>query len=690
LYGKKKYFAPQKDYYFYNVNFLYPLFLIAGLALVIPVIIHLFNFKKYKKVLFPDIRFLQELKEQTNKQSQLKHLLVLASRMLAIAALVLAFAQPYFGRNTTIQKGKKASSIFVDNSYSMGIQKQGVPLLEIAKSKAKEIVNAGAGADVFQILSHEFTPNENKFLNKEEALAAINNLKLSNQSRDIKTILQKQNATLLTSDATTKQIIVTSDFQKNKCPLPITNDIETRTFLLPIQTEQYTNVNIDTAYFSEPNISMNNANNLIVRIRNFDNEKSINTTLNLTVNNQIKTVVNISLKPAETAIQRITFNTTQSGWQQIQLHLTDYPVSFDDTFYMAGNVSANYSVLMINDGVNSPYLNAVFKTDNNFKTDIGNSLSLSNKDLNTYSLIVLNNINALNTLSANALNNYVQKGGSVLIFPSASNAVLNQNISALGCGSYGPEDNSATQVSTLNKDHEIVKDIFEKIPDNIDLPKVTKHYPIISGTFSTEQKIMSFSNGEAFLNSYRIGVGKVYMCASAADGQSSNFTNSYWFLPLLFKMAFIGGNNPIYNYTLGSNAHILIKNTKANDNNPFHISNATWDAIPEQKNIGNNIQLNLYQAAKNAGLYSINIPGNNSEKHYVGLNYNRQESDLQYCTSKELKSNFGLKNFEVIDGNINAANAIGQSASGTPIWKICLWLALLFLLIEVLLLRFLK
>lgn len=105
------------------MQFLNPIFLIAGLCLAIPIIIHLFNFKKYKKVLFSDIRFLQEIKEQTNKRSKLKNLLILLSRLLALSALVLAFAQPYLNKYNNQNKGDKFLSIFIDNSYSMGLQK---------------------------------------------------------------------------------------------------------------------------------------------------------------------------------------------------------------------------------------------------------------------------------------------------------------------------------------------------------------------------------------------------------------------------------------------------------------------------------------------------------------------------------------------------------------------------------------
>ncbi|HNB82021.1 MAG TPA: BatA domain-containing protein, partial [Chitinophagaceae bacterium] len=66
------------------MNFYYPLFLIAALSVAVPIIIHLFNFRKYKRVFFPDIRFLKSLQEQTKRHSQLKKLLILAARILCL------------------------------------------------------------------------------------------------------------------------------------------------------------------------------------------------------------------------------------------------------------------------------------------------------------------------------------------------------------------------------------------------------------------------------------------------------------------------------------------------------------------------------------------------------------------------------------------------------------------------------
>ncbi len=73
------------------MQFVYPTFLFALLA----VAIHLFHFRRYRKVYFSDVSFLQQLSDESKKQSRNKHLLVLAARVLAIVFLVFAFSRPF-------------------------------------------------------------------------------------------------------------------------------------------------------------------------------------------------------------------------------------------------------------------------------------------------------------------------------------------------------------------------------------------------------------------------------------------------------------------------------------------------------------------------------------------------------------------------------------------------------------------
>src|ERR1700757_1756281 len=140
-------------YLWFLMSFLYPSFLFALAALSIPIIVHLFNFRRYKKIFFTNVRFLKEVQQESRAKSTLKRLLILTSRLLALGCLVMAFAQPILPGEHVVKKGVRMISLYIDNSFSMQAANKNGTLLEDAKHKATEIIKASSASDKFQILS---------------------------------------------------------------------------------------------------------------------------------------------------------------------------------------------------------------------------------------------------------------------------------------------------------------------------------------------------------------------------------------------------------------------------------------------------------------------------------------------------------------------------------------------------------
>ena len=156
------------------MKFVHPEILWALTALSIPIIVHLFNFRKFRKVQFSNVSFLREIRQETKSKSRLKHLLILFSRLLAVAAIVFAFAQPYFPRSdSSILPGDKAVSLYIDNSFSMEAQGEQGLLLELAKSKAIEVAAAYGATDRFQLLTNDFEGRHQRFVGRDEVVEMI-------------------------------------------------------------------------------------------------------------------------------------------------------------------------------------------------------------------------------------------------------------------------------------------------------------------------------------------------------------------------------------------------------------------------------------------------------------------------------------------------------------------------------------
>ena len=131
-----------------------PAFLWGLLALAIPVAVHLFNFRRYRKVYFSNVERLSAIRAESQRSSTLRRWLVLAMRCLAIIALVLAFAQPTLpGKQQALHSGSTVVSVYIDNSFSMENSGADGSLLDQARQKAREVVAAYRYGDRYQLLS---------------------------------------------------------------------------------------------------------------------------------------------------------------------------------------------------------------------------------------------------------------------------------------------------------------------------------------------------------------------------------------------------------------------------------------------------------------------------------------------------------------------------------------------------------
>ena len=155
---------------FQNPNILWGL-----ISLVIPIIIHLFNFKRFKPIYFSNLKFLKDITADNKNRSKIKSWLLLLTRLLALACLVIAFAQPYIPSKhttTTNNKQQNIAHIYVDNSFSMNAETDKGIAIEIAKAKAIELVNSFSDDTQFKIINND-KKGRLPFLNRESAISRI-------------------------------------------------------------------------------------------------------------------------------------------------------------------------------------------------------------------------------------------------------------------------------------------------------------------------------------------------------------------------------------------------------------------------------------------------------------------------------------------------------------------------------------
>src|SRR5688572_29576926 len=320
------------------MSFLFPTFLFALFAISVPIIIHLFNFRRYKKVHFSNVSFLQALQLETRKRSRIRQWLILACRILTIACLAIAFAQPFIpGKNDASQiKGDKAISIFIDNSFSMQAQGTDGQLQQMAIDMAKEIINTASGTDKIQLLSQDFEGRHQLFYTKEEAIQLLNEIKPSSSTHPVSEIIQRQKDLLSKADAPVKRGYIISDFQQCTIDLQQVKDDSSIYFqLIPLIPNSTANLYIDSCWLLSPELALNAPINLTVRIVNRSTIELKDQVLNFELNGEDKLPVAYSVGAQSSVDVPINFVLRKPGYQWGRIFIDDAEVKFDDDFYFS-------------------------------------------------------------------------------------------------------------------------------------------------------------------------------------------------------------------------------------------------------------------------------------------------------------------------------------------------------------------
>lgn len=671
------------------MNFLYPGFLFALLTVAIPVIIHLFNFRKFKKVYFSNVAFLKEIKEQNSSREQLKNLLILLCRILAIIFLVFAFARPFLPSTSKIDQSKgNIVSIYIDNSYSMeAVNKEG-NLLDEAKRKAKEIVKAFQLNDRFQLLTNDFEGKHQRLLNADELLQAVDEVKISSANRLLQQVLNRQQS--IFTGVANQFIYIISDFQRGFAgEQPIKTNSNTNVSLIKINANNLPNVAVDSVWLLSPLHQPNATEKLVVQLRNYGDEDAINIPVKLSINNQQKAISSLNVAAGKTKSDTLSYSGLNLGWQKGSVTIKDFPLTFDDQLNFSFKVNQDQKVLSINGLQSTPYIKALFGADTYFKLTEMPEANINYSALSNYSLIVLNGLNNPSSGLAQELKAYLGNGGTIAIFPNlATNpSVYSQFLTAMNLPAVAGLNTTPTKVSSIELKHPIFKDVFEALPQNIDLPQVNKYFSFVENNNSSKENLLLLPGNKSFFARYPVGPGQVYLSATALDSEDSNLAKHPVFVPLMYKVAFSSAKEqPIYYIAMRDNVLESQKITLGN-NQSLKLVADNFEVIPEVRQTNGKTLLYVADQVKRAGFYDVKKA--DSTLAVVAFNDNRKESDMHYSESKDLEKLFGKQQVAFLDPRSDSVvSSVSAKNNGTELWKLCLILALSFLAIEILLVRF--
>ncbi|MDY6289540.1 MAG: BatA domain-containing protein, partial [Bacteroidales bacterium] len=326
-----------------------PLFLIGLAAIAIPIAIHLLQLRRYRKVYFSNVDMLQELENENRRQRNLRQLLILAARILAILFIVLAFCQPVIPhKDSRLQSGGTVVSVYVDNSYSMECGGMEGSLIETAKQKAREIAAAYDPSISFQLLTNNASGSQFRWLSREEFLSAVDDIQAGAVTTPLSSITLRQYEFLHSSSATNRHAYIISDFQRTTADLAdCPADTAILTTLIPLGGSALANVYLDSLLFNSPAYFPGATVQVEVHVHNGSDKPIEKQPLRLYVGNQQRAVTSVDIPANSTATASLSFTIQDDSIMAGYVETTDYPVTFDDRLYFSLPVTSRIPLLVV-------------------------------------------------------------------------------------------------------------------------------------------------------------------------------------------------------------------------------------------------------------------------------------------------------------------------------------------------------
>lgn len=640
------------------MQFKYPEILWALLLLVIPIIIHLFQLRRFKKTAFTNVKLLKKVVSESRKSSSLKKWLLLATRLGLLAALVFVFAQPFKADATALQE--KEYVFYLDNSFSMQTKIQGSTLLQ---SMVQEFIKNISKDEEFTLLT-----NNKVYTNVviEDIKNELLQLPVSSNQLTIEEIVLAAETYFKNDLGTSKITVLISDFQSSMGPLPTDSLYNTTVHYIKPNLEFPMNVAIDSMYLSTMD------NDKMELIAELSSSQYIETTA-VSLYNGDKLMAKTAAKFNKNKKASVQFSIAPNSSIIGRVVVSDNGLAYDNQFHFTIDVPEKLKVLAIGTS-DTRYLSKIF-TDPEFSFANSSLAQLNYGMLESYNLIILNELEAIPSSLTTALKSFTANGGNFILIPAPEIDIIsyNQLTSTYSNTTYTSRINQRISIANVVFDHPLYANVFEKRVASFQYPVVNSYYE----TRTTTPTALGLQNGAPFLN----GAENMYFFSASLSQKNSNFKNSPLIVPTFYNMGINSlKRTPLYN-TLGKSTTVEIPISLSKDN-ILSLVKGTESFIPQQRLLPKKVALSFKESPDTDGTFSVK--NNETILKHISFNFDRDESTLFYLELDEISPNLLHQNVPSFFKEIQKANTINE------FWKWFAILALSFIFLETIFQRILK
>lgn len=719
------------------MSFLNPSVLIALSAIAIPVLIHLLNLRKLKKVEFSTLMFLKEIQKSKMKRIRLKQLLLLLFRILVIAFLVLAFSKPVYKGIAGNRDSKSTVLVFLDDSFSMSVPENNRTHFSSAKDKAAEILEMHKETDEIYLIPFSEIGKKNRriyFGNSEEVTDSLQTLKTSYKYTPVEEILYLSDEMLLNSGNVRKEIFIVSDFQKSnfksvqerKNIYRALTDESVSIFLVKTGRKEINNLSIDSFAVETGIIEKDKSVSLKINLNNFSKYNAVNKTVNLYADNELKAVKIQDINAGSTVKTVFNFKPTKTGiisgyFELVRNELSEDEIIQDNKLYFSIYIPEKFNIALVSDKSTSlKFLETGFKSADRLLSDSVNSaenffnvsiFGAVDEDALKNDVVFISDKKTFSDYEAELLKKYVTDGGGLFLFPGKetdienyNNTILNKlKLPKIAGVKSDKESNINLKFEKIDFEHPLLSGVFRNPDLNltarnfiIENPSINSYFEFLPGDRTSQ--IIMLNNSIPFLIESGFAGGRIVMSAVSADNEMSDLPLKTIFLPLIIRSAYYLGNvidNEIMqkSYVAGRNNYVAVFGLKS-----ISALITPDKSFPEmslnesfQGDKINYIQIPYSDYTGLTGEYTLKDSSGKSSVFH--LNYNVSESETSLMEKEDLIeyfNNSGVKDIIYSELNDDIKSRISESKNGLELWRYMLLGAIIFLAAEIILSRSLE
>lgn len=569
------------------MTFLNPAILLGLMAAAIPIVIHLLNLRRRKRMEFSSLMLLQEIEKSSLRRFKVRQWLLLALRSLTIFCLVASFSKPifsgYLAGSEFSSRTKTSAVLLIDASPSMGYsdsERDGGEVWRQTKAAALRVLeNLSSQDEIFlSFIGASGGAGDGGDLTEPLPISAAKE-KLAQAEPLSQTVSTEEKlaaalARLQTSKHFNRELYLISDFQATGFTAKDTAIFSSLNQSALGDVKLYA---INTAPDAKRNVGIIAAE-VLTKILEPEKPVRIRTTLlyrtddsaaqsaparptyvKLFFGDKLATETAIDLLPNQPAELILTATPTAQGHVAARVQCDGDNLDADNLFHFSFFIPEQLRVLVAaNSEQGTRFLRIAlesFRNKNFFDLTLTPDAGLEAKDLSRFDAVLLAGVSQFSPTTIQKLRQYASQGGGVIYFAASKNDYTTDNtlLSALGAGSFTPaplgSEKSPLSVELTDTKNLIFDGVFER--------RTRRSASGASGTdgitdgdgiqlFGTpryqksprETAVMTAFGGQAVMTTLTNSNTKLVCFAMMPSPQASTFALHPMFAPLMFRSVF--------------------------------------------------------------------------------------------------------------------------------------------------------